>query len=58
MHHDETIFPQSHVFKPERWTDLAERKRLEKFMVAFSRGSRQCIGMQYVSPGRVSLTAT
>ncbi|RHZ49181.1 cytochrome P450 [Aspergillus thermomutatus] len=45
MHHDETIFPDSHRFKPERWLDPAERKRLEKYMVAFSKGSRQCIGM-------------
>ncbi|RHZ58049.1 hypothetical protein CDV55_105466 [Aspergillus turcosus] len=45
LHHDETIFPDSHRFKPERWLDPAERKRLEKYMVAFSKGSRQCIGM-------------
>jgi cytochrome P450 len=48
MHHNETVFPDSHRFKPERWLDPAERKRLEKYMVAFSKGSRQCIGMQYV----------
>lgn len=48
MHHDESVFPDSHKFDPERWTDLTERKRLEKYMVAFSKGSRQCIGMQYV----------
>lgn len=45
MHHNETVFPDSHRFKPERWLDPAERKRLEKYMVAFSKGSRQCIGM-------------
>jgi hypothetical protein len=48
MHHNETVFPDSHRFKPERWLDPAERKRLEKYMVAFSKGSRQCIGIQYV----------
>jgi cytochrome P450 len=48
MHHDESIFPDSYRFNPERWTDPAERKRLEKYMVAFSKGSRMCIGMQYV----------
>lgn len=48
MHHNETVFPDSHRFEPERWLDPAERKRLEKYMVAFSKGSRQCIGMQYV----------
>ncbi|GIJ85129.1 hypothetical protein Asppvi_003985 [Aspergillus pseudoviridinutans] len=45
MHHNETVFPDSHRFKPERWLDPVERKRLEKYMVAFSKGSRQCIGM-------------
>ncbi|KAL2794563.1 cytochrome P450 [Aspergillus keveii] len=45
MHHDESIFPDSYRFNPERWTDPAERKRLEKYMVAFSKGSRMCIGM-------------
>ncbi|KAL2862513.1 cytochrome P450 [Aspergillus lucknowensis] len=45
MHHNESIFPDSYRFNPERWTDPAERKRLEKYMVAFSKGSRQCIGM-------------
>ncbi|KAG2421211.1 hypothetical protein HFD88_000827 [Aspergillus terreus] len=45
MHHDESVFPDSYRFDPERWTDLTERKRLEKYMVAFSKGSRQCIGM-------------
>ncbi|KAL4925323.1 cytochrome P450 [Aspergillus undulatus] len=45
MHHDESIFPDSYKFDPERWVDPAERKRLEKYMVAFSKGSRMCIGM-------------
>ncbi|KAB8230910.1 cytochrome P450 [Aspergillus alliaceus] len=45
MHHDETIFPQSHEFLPERWSSPDERKRLNKYLVSFSKGSRQCIGM-------------
>ncbi|KAL5040995.1 hypothetical protein BDW71DRAFT_192675 [Aspergillus fruticulosus] len=45
MHHDESIFPDSYRFNPERWVDPTERKRLEKYMVAFSKGSRICIGM-------------
>ncbi|KAF9892112.1 hypothetical protein FE257_002518 [Aspergillus nanangensis] len=45
MHHDESVFPDSYRFNPERWTDLNERKRLEKYMVSFSKGSRVCIGM-------------
>lgn len=46
MHHDERIFPDSHKFIPERWLDLEQRKHLEKYMVAFTKGSRQCIGMK------------
>ncbi|KAL4778870.1 cytochrome P450 [Aspergillus varians] len=45
MHHDESIFPDSYTFNPDRWVDPVERKRLEKYMVAFSKGSRMCIGM-------------
>ncbi|KAL4919202.1 cytochrome P450 [Aspergillus aurantiobrunneus] len=45
MHHDESVFPDSYRFDPERWVDRDERKRLEKYMVAFSKGSRMCIGM-------------
>jgi cytochrome P450 len=42
LHHDESIFPDSKEFKPERWI---EDPRLDRYMVSFSRGSRQCVGM-------------
>jgi len=43
-HHDENIFPDSHSFKPIRW--LGENaNELEKYLVAFSKGSRSCVGM-------------
>ncbi|KAL2062093.1 hypothetical protein VTL71DRAFT_6359 [Oculimacula yallundae] len=45
MHHNETIFPDSYTFTPERWLDPAVAKRLERYIVTFTRGSRQCIGM-------------
>ncbi|KAF9886373.1 hypothetical protein FE257_011518 [Aspergillus nanangensis] len=45
MHHNEKIFPDSYTFTPERWLDPEERKYLEKYMVSFSKGSRQCVGM-------------
>jgi cytochrome P450 len=48
MHHNEEIFPDSYNFIPERWMDLEERKRLETYMVAFTKGSRQCIGLKCV----------
>lgn len=46
MHHNEDVFPDSYRFNPERWTEPRERKRLEKYMVAFSKGSRQCVGIK------------
>lgn len=49
MHHNEDIFPNSQSFIPERWMDPEQRKTLEKYLVAFSKGSRQCIGIPYVT---------
>ncbi|KAI1506236.1 cytochrome P450 [Biscogniauxia marginata] len=46
-HHDESIFPDSHSFMPERWLDEnGERsKDLERALLTFSKGSRACLGM-------------
>ncbi|EER36922.1 cytochrome P450 [Histoplasma capsulatum H143] len=44
MHHNETIFPDSCKFAPERWLDLQERNRLERYLVSFGKGSRRCVG--------------
>ncbi|KAF4473450.1 cytochrome P450 oxidoreductase, partial [Fusarium agapanthi] len=45
-HHDESVFPDSYTFAPERWIDEDNkiRKDLEKSMIAFSKGSRGCLG--------------
>ena len=48
MHHNESNFPDSYNFIPERWMDLETRQRLESYLVPFSKGSRQCIGQKYV----------
>ncbi len=42
IHHNETIFPDSKVFRPDRWI---QDPRLDRYLVAFSKGSRQCLGM-------------
>lgn len=46
IHNNVDIFPEPHLFKPERWLPLeTEGRRLQKYLIAFSRGSRQCLGM-------------
>lgn len=42
VHHDESVFPDSRKFLPERWIG---QPHLDKYLVAFSKGTRQCIGM-------------
>ena len=46
IHNDPILFPDPKSFMPERWLPLETKGvRLQKYMVAFSRGSRQCLGM-------------
>jgi cytochrome P450 len=49
MHRNESIFPAPERFDPGRWLDpLAVRGR-DKHLVSFGKGSRQCVGMPFVS---------
>lgn len=48
IHLDANVFPQPHAFDPERWMDPVEHRRLEKYLVPFSRGTRICLGLKYV----------
>ena len=45
IHQNPDIYSEPLEFIPERWLDPIERQRLEKYLVPFSRGSRQCAGM-------------
>ncbi|KAK2756502.1 hypothetical protein FQN54_005395 [Arachnomyces sp. PD_36] len=48
VHHDEEIFPDSHAFVPERWLGdprTGDGTPLERYLVAFGRGPRICLGM-------------
>jgi cytochrome P450 len=48
LSHDEAIFPNSHTFDPERWLNnpvTSTGEPLERFMVSFGRGTRNCLGM-------------
>ncbi|RDW71072.1 hypothetical protein BP6252_07635 [Coleophoma cylindrospora] len=42
MHYDPTTFPDPTEFRPERWL---ENSRLDRYIAPFSKGSRQCIGI-------------
>ncbi|GAM34873.1 hypothetical protein TCE0_015f02743 [Talaromyces pinophilus] len=42
IHHDEKIFADPESFRPERWIENPE---LEQYLLTFSKGSRQCVGM-------------
>ncbi|KAM3081124.1 hypothetical protein ACMFMG_005080 [Clarireedia jacksonii] len=42
QHMDPRIFPDPHKFNPDRWI---ENPSLVKYLVSFSKGSRQCLGM-------------
>ena len=44
VHHDETIFPNSYEYIPERWL---ENPRLDKYMCSFTKGTRQCVGINF-----------
>lgn len=48
MNHIETVFPNSHEFLPERWLDETgqRRKDLDRYLISFSKGSRQCLGIK------------
>jgi len=49
MHMDERVYPEPHRFEPERWMDAEARKKADKTYAPFSRGTRNCGGMQYAS---------
>ncbi|KAF2476092.1 cytochrome P450 [Lindgomyces ingoldianus] len=48
MHHNETLYPDSYAFVPERWigdSRAPDGKPLKHYMVAFGKGTRNCLGM-------------
>ncbi|KAF2624794.1 cytochrome P450 [Macroventuria anomochaeta] len=52
-HHDESVFPDSYTFIPERWLDsngefggkTPDGRPLDRFLMSFGKGARQCAGM-------------
>ncbi len=48
LSHDESIFPDSRQFIPERWLNdphTTDGIPLDRFMVSFGRGTRSCLGI-------------
>jgi hypothetical protein len=52
IHQNELIFPEPLVFRPERWLEKRPEgvPPLDRYLVSFSKGSRQCAGMKYIPP--------
>ena len=42
VHLDPTVFPEPYEFRPERWINASN---LDRYLVAFSKGSMQCLGI-------------
>ncbi|KIX05158.1 uncharacterized protein Z518_06030 [Rhinocladiella mackenziei CBS 650.93] len=42
VHRNSDIFPEPMTFRPERWI---ENPRLDKYLIAFSKGKMQCLGI-------------
>ncbi|KAI1759892.1 cytochrome P450 [Hypoxylon sp. FL1150] len=45
-HNDGRVFAHPQSFLPERWADLDERRRLNKYLQPWGRGARLCLGME------------
>jgi cytochrome P450 len=48
IHNHSELFPNPGKFQPERWLDEQGQRHhhLDKYLLSFSRGSRQCIGIK------------
>lgn len=45
QHRDSSKFPNPMKFDPDRWLQQSNNARLERYLVPFSKGTRQCMGI-------------
>ncbi|KAI3321419.1 cytochrome P450 [Xylariaceae sp. AK1471] len=56
---DPEIFPDPTVFRPERWVEAADQGiRLDRYLVLFGKGSRQCAGINLARAEIYEMVAT
>lgn len=49
LHHtNPQVFPEPFRFNPERW--IEDPKLKPRYLMAWGRGSRSCLGLKYVYP--------
>lgn len=53
IHHNEKFFPDPLKFDPQRWMGEKKRQYLERYLVSFSKGTRNCAGIKYVDFGPI-----
>lgn len=46
IHLDPSIYPEPLRFEPSRWADPEERRRLNRYLLPWGRGTRLCLGME------------
>jgi cytochrome P450 len=46
IHFNSDIFPDPWTFDQERWLKREKPRALEKYLLSFSRGARECIAKQ------------
>jgi len=56
QHEDATVFLEPMKFRPQRWLPIeTEGQRLHRYLISFSKGTRQCVGMN-LAYGELYLT--
>lgn len=48
VHMDESMYPEPRRFNPDRWMDPSPWRIGNRVFVPFGKGTRNCLGMQYV----------